>query len=108
MQSQSSPGHTCLTLSESCNCPVLANTYLQKDPHGQTGTDVTQAHCVRPHMYMCMCMYMYMLYMSHLSQVEYMYMVLELHASPTLLYFEGPYVLRTSTRQRERTGAHEL
>jgi hypothetical protein len=51
---------------------------------------------------------MYMLYMSHLSQVEYMYMVLELHASPTLLYFEGPYVLRTSTRQRERTGAHEL
>ena len=24
----------------------------------------------------------------------------------TLLYFEEPYVLRTSTRQRERTGAH--
>ena len=27
------------------------HTYLlTKDPHGQTGTDVAQAHCVRPHM----------------------------------------------------------
>ena len=27
----------------------LLTCLLTKDPHGQTGTDVAQAHCVRPH-----------------------------------------------------------
>ena len=30
--------------------PSFLPYLLTKDPHGQTGTDVAQAHCVRPHM----------------------------------------------------------